>query len=271
MLNVLFIILGLVLFVFARQSRTAKNKSGLHLNQLQNRSEVDCESQETIVVATYNIQGGKSLSGQRDITKSANVIKDADLVGVQEVYADTYLNKFKLTKSQTHCLACVGGFNWLFGATKRRWFREFRGNSLLSKLPVSEWNVEMLPHKSGKKFHNMLTARITWKGKEFHFINTHLNTRDGRDEQFEAVMNEFNKYARVILVGDLNSSPDLPFVRNALADDSITDAIGLMGADSDESNRIDWILTKGFHVHDAKIVEKGVSDHPYYQVVLSIV
>ena len=59
-------------------------------------------------------------------------------------------------------------------------------------------------------------------------------------------------------------------IASALKNVEVSDAVTLAGLDLDNADRIDWILTKGFNVHGGKFIEKGDSDHPYYQVSLSI-
>jgi endonuclease/exonuclease/phosphatase family metal-dependent hydrolase len=115
----------------------------------------------------------------------------------------------------------------------------------------------------------MTVAKIHWQGESFYFINTHLHTRGGRETQLEVVLQEFAKYPRAILLGDFNSRAATPLLANALKDVEITDAVAAAGLDMDNPERIDWILTKGFTVEGGKMLEKGVSDHPYYQVQLS--
>jgi endonuclease/exonuclease/phosphatase family metal-dependent hydrolase len=83
------------------------------------------------------------------------------------------------------------------------------------------------------------------------------------------VLQEFAKYPRAILLGDFNSRANMPSLANALKDIEITDAISSAGLDLENADRIDWILTKGFNVETGEMLEKGVSDHPYYQVSLS--
>jgi len=115
----------------------------------------------------------------------------------------------------------------------------------------------------------MTVAKVRWQAKSFYFINTHLHTRGGREEQLKIVLQEFAKYPRAILLGDFNSRASAQGLVNALKDVEITDAISEAGLDLDNDDRIDWILTKGFNVETGEMLEKGVSDHPYYQVSLS--
>ncbi len=269
--KIVVIILVIALIVFTRRSRPAGSKAGTSLLSQPTQT----QEPEVLKVATYNIQTGKRLDGKRDLLASAQVMAQADLIGVQEVYAPGFdgLSGFELgadmLSGQTERLASHGKFGWLFSATARRWFREHRGNAILSRLPVSDWRVETLPDTSGKSFRNMTIARVHWQGESFHFINTHLHTRGGREDQLRLVLEEFGRYPRAILLGDFNSRANTKALAEAIKDIQITDAISVAGLDLENPDRIDWILTKGFKVGTGKIVEKGVSDHPYYQVSLS--
>lgn len=255
---------------WARNATPAHNKRGTGLLSSESQgAKTASEAADHIKVATFNIQTGKSNEGKRNLLASADVLKDVDLAGVQEVYAPTLSNLLGLGAPQTQVLAKHGGFSWLFCATRRRWLREHRGNAILSKLKVHDWRIEMLPDQSGKSYRNMTIAEVEWQGQRFHFINTHLHTRHGRAEQLQVVLEEFAKYPRAILLGDFNSKRAMPELSNALKDIDISDAIEMAGLDTDNPDRIDWILTKGFIVEQGHMLEKGVSDHPYYEVTLS--
>lgn len=261
---IIVVLLTVALIAVARKSKPAISKAGISL--LSQPKHI--QEPKVLKVASYNIQTGKSLDGKRDLLASAHVMAGADLVGVQEVYAPGFDGYLGLFSGQAERLAEHGKFGWLFSATRKRWFREHRGNAILSKIPVSDWRVEMLPDTSGKSFRNMTIAKVHWQGKSFHFINTHLHTRDGREDQLERVLQEFTQYPRAILLGDFNSRATATALSNALKNIEITDAVTAAGLDLDNIDRIDWILTKGFKVNTGEMLEKGVSDHPYYQVSL---
>jgi len=260
---IVFLIIGVI--AAARKSTPAESKSGSSLLSLPE----PVQEHGVLKVASYNIQTGKSLDGKRNLLASAKVIASADLVGVQEVYGPGFDGILGFGSGQTERLAEYGKFGYLFSATRRRWFREHRGNAILSKLSVRDWRIEMLPDQSGKSFRNMTIAEVYWQGHSFHFINTHLHTRGGREQQLELVLQEFAKHPRAILVGDFNSRASATALAQALKDIEITDAISQAGLDLQNQNRIDWILTKGFKVETGEMLEKGISDHPYYQVSLS--
>ncbi len=265
MVRFAILIVIITLLVLARKSKPAGNKLGHEIVALPT-----LESEPSrLKVATFNIQTGKNLNGRRNLRASADVVAQADLVGIQEVYAPSLANLAGIGLSQTEKIATHGGFGWLFCATRRRWLREHRGNAILSRLPIDHWQVEMLSDESGKSFRNMTVAKVQWQGESFHFINTHLHTRGGREEQLLEVLQAFAKYPRAILLGDFNSRATTPALSNALKNIDVTDAVSAAGLDLNNPERIDWILTKGFRVEAGEMLEKGVSDHPYYQVTLS--
>jgi endonuclease/exonuclease/phosphatase family metal-dependent hydrolase len=260
-LPLLVIVIALLM---ARTVYPAKNQSGHGFDGAAR----DNDDSEFLRVATYNIQTGKSLQGKRNIDASAEVLKTADLVAVQEVYGAGWLNRIGIGQDQTRALANTGGFMHLFAATRYRWFREQRGNTTLSKLPIGEWRILMLPDQSRKSPRNMTVARFIWGGEEAVFINTHLHTGKGRLEQLEAVLSEFMRHPRVILAGDFNTRGDATLLRDIVADASVIDAIAAAGLTSEGSDRIDWILTRGFDVVSGRELPKGISDHPYFEVTL---
>ena len=71
------------------------------------------------------------------------------------------------------------------------------------------------------------------------------------------------------MVGDFNTTSDSKSISDAIQNSTIDDAIELANIDNDPK-RIDWILTKGFKVLNGQMIEKGISDHPYYQVELAL-
>ena len=173
--------------------------------------------------------------------------------------------------SQTESLAKPGKFDWLFCPTRYRWLRENRGNAVLSKIPISSWRTTQLPDQSGISFRNMTVVNFQWQGQSCHFINTHLHTGIGKTEQLQEVLNEFDKYSNAILVGDFNSKPDNELLTTYLQSSSnTTDAIRDCGIDSNEKDRIDWIITRDWKINSGDMIEKGVSDHPFYQVNIEL-
>lgn len=269
---VLLIILAAALFIAARQVHPGKNQQGTEFQGTGlNRHQVGLAQTDLLEVATFNVQTGKSEQGKRDIERSAVVLSDVHLAGVQEVYAAGWLRKLGFGKSQTEHLADRGGFNHLFAATRFRWFREQRGNAVLSKLPITSWQVLMLPDQSRKSPRNMTVIEFSWQGRNVVFINTHLHTGRGRSAQLERVLQEFSRHPIVILVGDFNTNSSDVQLAAFLTENPTADAINRAELSLGDSDRIDWILTKGFEVLGGRELPRGVSDHPFYAVSLKIV
>jgi len=219
----------LAFYAWARKARAAKDQKGNSLNGSEQQRAIE----QTIKIATYNVQTGKSLQGKRDISKSAAVIENADIVGIQEVYAPTWLNKFGIGVPQTQSLA-------------------------------------MLPDWSGKSYRNYTVAKFALgdANTELVVLNTHLHTKQGRLEQLEIVLKEFQSYPCSLLMGDFNTKADEPVLREFIAQGKGSDLIAQ--ARLDHPGRIDWILGRGLAAVDGVFVDKGVSDHPFYQVEVKI-
>ena len=268
----IFILIALLVLLFvARKPRPVPDRQGNGFNDSDKTLSFNTEQEKkTLTVASYNVQTGKSLQGVRDISRAAAILAEVDLAGIQEVYAPSWVNKLGVGISQTAALAKPGSFAWLFTPTRFRWFRENRGNAILSKVPISSWQTRMLSDQSGISFRNMTVAQFQWQNQDCYFINTHLHTKNGKLEQLAEVLEEFKKYPNAILVGDFNCTPDTPLLTEFLTLNEITDAILFSNIDDAADQRIDWIITKGWQVKNGLKINKGVSDHPYYQVSLEL-
>ncbi len=260
--------IALIFFIIAKKSHPIADRSGTSIEGQD--QQILNEQDKLLTVASYNIQTGKSINGVRNIHGAAGLIEDQHIIGIQEIYAPGWLNKLGFGQSQLETLIKNKPFGHLMAATRKRWFREQRGNAILSRLPVTRWSIHALPDYTGKSYRNMTVIEFEWQGESVRFINTHLHTGQGREEQLDLVLAEFAKYPIAILVGDFNSRDDTKALSDAIANPKITDAISLAQTDAeDPEQRIDWILTKGFSVESGKFVNRGISDHPYYEVTLA--
>jgi len=257
----------LCLFYIAYKAKPASNQSG---NSITPPSVDWHEPAESFCIGTYNIQSGKDANGKRDISRAAHVIKDCDIVGIQEVYAKSWLGHLLEKGSQAQCLAEANNMGWLFAATRRRWFREHRGNALLSRITVGPWTVKMLPDNTGKQYRNLVTTSIDLDGIEVTILITHLHTKKGRQQQLESVINAFHSYEHAILLGDLNTRTDNALILELLGHSNVDDALRTSFPEHDHQQRIDWIITKNLKTSAANYEPIGVSDHPFYSVNISL-
>jgi endonuclease/exonuclease/phosphatase family metal-dependent hydrolase len=183
-------------------------------------------------LATFNIHGGMGVDGRRDLERISSVIRDAEVVALQEVRDDWWRKNQAARMATRHRAAC------LYAPTRRRWLRAHRGNALLSRYPVIDWRREPLPDLSGRRFRNFTVARIDVRGRTLSVM--------------------------LVLLGDLNTDPGDTLLSDYLAQDEVVDA--LQGTDNAQaaSDRVDWILCRGVAVHASGTSPAGPSDHPYY-------
>jgi endonuclease/exonuclease/phosphatase family metal-dependent hydrolase len=209
-------------------------------------------------LATFNIHGGMGVDGRRDLERISSVIRDAEVVALQEVRDDWWRKNQAARMATRHRAAC------LYAPTRRRWLRAHRGNALLSRYPVIDWRREPLPDLSGRRFRNFTVARIDVRGRTLSVMFTHLHTRAGREEQLQRVLAHFRTLKPAVLLGDLNTAPGDTLLSDYLAEDEVVDA--LQGTDNAQaaSDRVDWILCRGVAVHASGTSPAGPSDHPYY-------
>lgn len=257
----------LCLFYIAYKAKPANNQSG---NGITPPAVNWHKPKKSFCIGTYNIQTGKNVEGKRDISRAAHVINNCDIVGIQEVYAKSWFGHLLGKGSQAQRIAEANNMGWLFAATRRRWFREHRGNALLSRIAIGGWTVKMLPDNTGKQYRNLITTSIDLDGIEVTILITHLHTKKGRQQQIEAVINEFQKYDHAILLGDLNTKPDNELIIKLLEQSHVDDALQTSFPEHDHRQRIDWIITKNLKASAAKHEPIGVSDHPFYSVNISL-
>ncbi len=215
-------------------------------------------------VATYNIRRGKGTDGIRDLNRTARVLRDADLIGLNEVAGPPLWGR----ADQAEQLAQTFKIGWLFAPNQYRWHRYHFGNGLLSRLEVGRWTSEPLlfDRATTRSYRNRLTAEIMVGPQPITFIVTHLDRGQIRPVQLQSVLGEFVTYAPAVLAGDFNTTAADPVLVAFFADGNNVDAIGRALGSSDDRNRIDWIITRGLKVLSGGMEPPGVSDHPCYWV-----
>ena len=224
----------------------------------------------TLRIATYNIHGGKGTDGIRDINRTATVLKGFDVIALNEVRGETLLS----LSSQVEKLGEMLKMGWLFLPSQKRYFKEPFGNGFLSSFPVNIWYREPLIHQHDDNisgtYRNLTTIQLQFNYKIVTILLTHLDFNKIHEMQLFYVINEFDKYKHCILIGDLNTTKRNPLLVDLLDKDNTLDAINVALGAKDTSERIDWIIVKGFKVIDGGYTPPGVSDHPLYWVELEI-
>jgi len=218
-------------------------------------------------VATYNIRRGKGLDDVRDLRRTAEILRNADITCLNEVGGSSFFG----APNQAQQLGEMLDMGWLFAPNQRRWYRDYFGSGLLSRFEVTRWFREQLVHDENisHSYRNLLTAELSLAGQPVAILVTHLDRARIQDDQLRYIFEKFTRYDRAILMGDFNAIRDHPQLTGLLSDannlDAIADAPG-----SGTTFRIDWIITRGFDVVDKGASPAGVSDHPYYWVDLAL-
>ncbi|MBN1361964.1 MAG: endonuclease/exonuclease/phosphatase family protein [Sedimentisphaerales bacterium] len=219
-------------------------------------------------VATYNIHRGKGTDGVRDLDRTADVLREADLVGLNEVGGPA----FPGGSDQARQLGEALKIGWLFAPNQRRWYMYHFGNGLLSRPAVGPWTSEPLVyHEDRSRSHrNLLTASIAAGPQPVTVMVTHLDRGEIRPDQLSDVLVEFREHEPAILMGDFNTDATDPLLIELFADSNNVDAIGAALGDADQPGRIDWIITRGMTVLSGGMEPVGVSDHPCYWVDVQV-
>lgn len=218
-------------------------------------------------IAIYNIRCGKGLDGIRDINRTAGVLNGFDIIALNEVKGKTPLSH----SSQAEKLGEILGMGWLFLPNQKRYYREYYGNGFLSIFDATYWYREQLIYeKGGNHSHrNLTTIQFEFNGKLITLLLTHLDRGTIRGGQLSYLIKKFKQYDHCILIGDLNSGKNDPQLTDLLDDRNTIDAINV-ALGSNDMNRVDWIIVKGFRVTDGEYKPEGISDHPLFWVELEI-
>jgi len=211
----------------------------------------------TLRLATFNIHSGFGADGSWDLKRTASVLRNFDIIGLNEVRG------FPMGYGNMHTLGESLEMPWLFAPTERRWWFDEFGNGVLCRLPIESWR--RTPLSGGARsygFRNVLQLAVRWNGKILNLLITHLDTRHDRVQQLRTLGEMFaSSLSPAVLMGDLNTTPNDPLLRAILSAGGAVDAVGAkLGQPT--TNRIDWILTRGLDSVNAGIEDRGASDHP---------
>lgn len=230
-------------------------------SELKHIARVGQPTGDSFIIGTYNIHRSRGTDGRRDLNRIAEVIKDCDIVGLQEVEGSTWrgLNNQAYTLSEK--LDCAVHF----APTRRRCLLPNRGNALLTRIPVEHWHREPLLPTTGRGYRNLTRYEVSMNGKTVHVLNTHLSHPDRQRHPFEQVLDVFEQYDHAILLGDFNVEAGHECL-DRLQSFAVQDAAGLAGG---PPGRVDWLLVRGLKIIDAWHTPTGPSDHPFYAARVS--
>jgi endonuclease/exonuclease/phosphatase family metal-dependent hydrolase len=216
-------------------------------------------SRDTLRVATFNIHGGRGADRVRDLDRIADLLRDFDVVGLNEVHGA----RLPSSDNQAASLGKTLNQPWLFAPTERRWWRDDFGNGVISSLPVCQWYRLPLPATQGAGFRNVVWLTIPWRSHTVNVLVTHLDRQRDREMQLRTIFALFQSLAQpAILVGDFNTPATDPALNDFLARSDATDVVGAAECHVAANNRIDWILARGLTRINSGCVPTEASDHP---------
>jgi endonuclease/exonuclease/phosphatase family metal-dependent hydrolase len=226
------------------------------------------QSRPRLRVGIFNIHGGRGPDHVRDLSRTAECLREIDLVGMNEVLGP----KLWWHTDQCQQLGELLDTRWLFAPTESRWWDGSFGNGLLCRLPVTAWQRIPLPRAGAHTHRNVVFSTIDVDGHAVHALLTHLDSRDPerRREQLRTVGELFLSLAApAILFGDMNTLPGDPQLQRLLDTPGVVDAVAA-GMTEPPPRRIDWILTRGLRTIAAGCEDRSASDHPLYWADLEI-
>jgi endonuclease/exonuclease/phosphatase family metal-dependent hydrolase len=231
-----------------------------------------------VTVMTFNIHHGEDTDGKLNLARIAAVIEGQApaVVGLQEV--DRHWSERSDFVDQAAWLARRLRMHVVYGANldldpldpgePRRQY----GTAILARTRILDWDNTLLPRVEGHEQRGLLRARIRVHGSSLQVYNTHLQHNDAAERlaQTEAIRALIGRpRTSMVLLGDLNATPEAPEVRTLTEDlaDAWAEAGVGEGHTYDSVNptrRIDYVLTSDRVVtRTAAVVttDPGASDH----------
>lgn len=250
---------AVALFLFLGQIRhPAGPARGKGIRDLSAAPETSFPAPPTFHVATFNIHSGVGRNGRRDMTRTIEVLTDADFIGLNEVRGVLPWD----TANQAQAIGTALRRGWLFAPTERRWWCDHFGNALVSRLPIGAWERIPLAGTQSKGHRNMLKAEAVLGGRSVRIIVTHIARGVDRSAQLTQVIRAFlDLTPPCVLMGDLNTRAEEEPLRSLLRQPDTVDALAHAGTNT-TSGRIDWIVLRGLEVVRAGLRDNGASDHP---------
>ena len=215
-------------------------------------------------VVTYNIHSGIGTDGRLDLERIADVLRGADVVGLNEV--DVRVPKTFFV-DQAKRLADLTGMRHVFGPVRGQVIDRF-GNALLSKRPILSWKNHLLPRTTSGWRRALLEADLG----DMRVFVTHLSLDESeRRRQVDSILAIVSR-ARppVILMGDFNSRAGWPEMRKLMR--TFRDAGAGTGGtwpSGEPRFRIDYILSKGFLPRRGRARCLRASDHCAFEATLA--
>ncbi|MGH3663953.1 MAG: endonuclease/exonuclease/phosphatase family protein [Micromonosporaceae bacterium] len=227
-------------------------------------------------VMSFNIHHGAGVDGALDLERVARVIQDhrVQVAGLQEV--DRHFGARSDFVDQARWLAerlethVVYGANLSLDPLEPDAPRREYGTAILSRHPILEWSNTLLPKSPATEQRGLLYARINVRGVPVRTYNTHLEhtSRQERLAQVARIRELVGTPGEpVLLVGDLNATPEAPEIVELTRDLTDTWVEAGVGAGhtypvANPIKRIDYVLSSPDVTSiSAEVITTDSSDH----------
>lgn len=214
-------------------------------------------------VATFNIHGGFGMDGKLDLQRTAEVLRDFDFVGMNEVRGPGWQDP----RNQAEQLGTILGMGWLFAPTETTWSGPHFGQGLLSRLPISNWKRIPFGRVNGNGYRNYVECQIPIPSgrpnAQLTILVTHLDRKTDRQDQLRVIIRRFLEVPPpAILMGDLNSKRTEPQLITLASEPGVNDCFGQLFPSDLARKRIDWVFIRGLKCLQSELKSSTASDHP---------
>jgi endonuclease/exonuclease/phosphatase family metal-dependent hydrolase len=217
-----------------------------------------------IRIATFNIHGGRGRDDKLDLDRTAALLGELDIIGLQEVHGAGLPERSH--EHQATELARKLDMPYLFAPTEKQLGRPSFGNALLCRLPVTSWLRIPLASSPDRGKRNALLATIDLNGRPLRLIVTHVDLRTDHVGQLGAVIALFRALQPpVILMGDLNAQITSKQMQELINQPDVD----WVNADAQGKSR-DWIIGRGLRFIEHESLDNGASDHRCLRAVVEV-
>ncbi|MDH5359171.1 MAG: endonuclease/exonuclease/phosphatase family protein [Gammaproteobacteria bacterium] len=191
----------------------------------------------------------------------AEQVQGYDIVGMQETDAGSLRSNFI---NLTEYIASKAGFPFWHHRINRRLGNIAQHSSgMLFRIKPSEIKVHKLPALIPGR--GVCMARFGNKDESLAVFNIHLSlSRRARGKQLGFIAELSQEYAHVVMMGDLNTSPNSPEMKHLFRNTSLIEPLDAFHTfpSWQPSHHLDHILVSSeLKVHDARVLSHSFSDH----------
>jgi endonuclease/exonuclease/phosphatase family metal-dependent hydrolase len=182
---------------------------------------VSCRPQGTesdVTVATYNMHSGMGRDGKRDLNRIADLLRDVDVVGLQEVDNGRIRSAFN---NQAKTIAgALGHHYWQHFPAEDYWPFGAYGNAATSSLPVAATALIDLPRAEAKPMRRLAWIKLFADCRPLHVFILHLTRIQDQSVLSAQAETTWRVIAGVrgstaepaILMGDFNAVSGTPVI-----------------------------------------------------------